>query len=151
MDVVITVPQNFRFAGLRGLTAWCAEGDCAGEAQDSGEMWVYNTWGPKPGIQAGERVYVVCEDRLRGYAPLVELDFHANRTGQGRVIFVRQGGAQAVTLSERITGFRGWRYRWWKREDEIPFPEWRTEDVRGQSKRRGKELGQMLLLPDGGA
>ncbi len=29
-------------------------------------------------------------------------------------------------LEEPIKGFRGFRYRWWKREDEQPFPEWRT-------------------------
>jgi hypothetical protein len=35
-------------------------------------------------------------------------------------------GAVAVTIPERIHGFRGYRQRWWPREAEQPFPDWRT-------------------------
>jgi hypothetical protein len=148
MDVVVTVPKNFSYGGLRGLAAWCAEGDCAGEAQDSGEMWDYTTWGTRPKIKPGERVYVVCEARLRGYAPLVELDFDERRPGQGYVTFLRQNGAVAVTIPTRITGFRGWAYRWWDREQEVPFPNWRTTDIQKQPKARRQRSAdrQMLLL-----
>jgi hypothetical protein len=146
-DVVVTVPKTFQYGGFRGLKAWCAEGDCAGEAQDSGELWDYSTWGVRPDIRPGERVYIVCEDRLRGYAPLVELDFIERRPGQGYVVLLRKGGAVAVTIPDRITGFRGWRYRWWKREDEIPFPDWRTTDVQKQPrKRRATNDRQLSLL-----
>ena len=155
MDVVVTVPKTFEYEGLRGLAAWCAEGDCAGEAQDSGEMWDYSTWGARPNIKPGERVYVVCEDHLRGYAPLVELCFEEAHGGKGYLEFWRRDGAVAVTIPERITGFRGWRYRWWKREDEVPFPGWRTTDVRGVSPRKPRAAktkpkmddGQQTLLP----
>lgn len=34
--------------------------------------------------------------------------------------------AEAVTIAVPAPGFRGWRYRWWRREHEVPFPEWRT-------------------------
>ena len=78
-----------------------------------------------PSILFGDRVYVVCEDRLRGYALLVQM------AREGRCIhLVRGGGAVAVTIPERITGFRGWRYRWWELTSEIPFPDWRTADRR---------------------
>jgi hypothetical protein len=147
MDIVVTVPKSFEYAGLKGLAAWCAEGDCAGEAQDSGEDWYYTTWGARPNIKPGERVYIVCEDRIRGYAPLVTLNFYERRPGQGHVELIRHGGAQAVTIPERVTGFRGWRYRWWKLEDEIPFPDWRTTDVKKPKARRAKKItGQMSLL-----
>lgn len=122
-DVVVTVPKSFTHPcapGKRGLQAWVAEGDAAGEPW-SGTYWGFTIGGPVPkDITPGDRVYIVCEDRLRGYAPLVEM-----RRDDGRVTFVRGGDAVAVTLLGSITGFRGWRYRWWEREDEIPFPEWR--------------------------
>ncbi len=126
-DVVVTVPINFRFdecPGLRGLDAWCAEGDIAG-AEYTGSLWRFTTSGGRPNITPGERVYIVCEDRLRGYAPLVRL-----RCEGRSVNLIRGGGAVAVTIPERITGFRGWRYRWWDREDEERFPGWRTIDRR---------------------
>jgi hypothetical protein len=143
-DVVVTVPKNFRYAGFRGLKAWCAEGDCAGDAQDSGETWDYTTWGPRPDITPGDRVYVVCEDRLRGYAPLVEMIFGERRSGQGYVTFLREGGAVAVTIPERITGFRGWRYRWWNRADESEFLNWRTVDVQKQPRKCREEQVSLL-------
>ena len=126
MDVVVTVPKNFTHPaapGKKGLAAWIAEGDAAGDPPDDPdepEFWEFTTYGPRPDIKPGERVYIVCEGRLRGYAPLVELEYDG-----WRCIFVRQGGAVAVTIAESIVGFRGWRYRWWKREDERTFPEWR--------------------------
>ena len=38
----------------------------------------------------------------------------------------RRGGAVACTIDEPIPGFRGLRKRWWRIEDERPFPDWRT-------------------------
>jgi hypothetical protein len=131
MDVVITVPMNFTLPGvpgLRGLDAWCAEGDAAGE-EESGIDWAFSTGGGRPHIRPGERVYVVCEDRLRGYAPLVELQYDCQSR---RVYFIRRGGAVAVTIPEKVTGFRGWQYRWWDYSQEIPFPDWRTADRRNK-------------------
>jgi hypothetical protein len=119
-DVVVTVPKNFTHPcapGKRGLAAWLAEGDAPG-SEWSGTLWEFTTYGAVPKIQPGERVYVFCEGRLVGYAPLVELR-HSGR--HGLIEFVRGGGAVAVTLPEPIIGFRGWRYRWWDRKDEVPF------------------------------
>jgi hypothetical protein len=129
-DVVVTVPQTFQYAGApgrRGLEAWLAEGDAPGSPW-SGELYSFTTGGARPTIEPGERVYVVCAGRLVGFAPLVRVEFwHWGRfQDRGRVAFIRGGGAVAVTIAEPITGFRGWRYRWWQREQETPLelPAW---------------------------
>jgi len=113
-DVVVTVPKWF------GLDNWIEEGDAAGEPW-SGELWDFTTAGASPRIGRGDRVYVVFNGKLRGYAPLVRLDVNGRR-----LAFIRGGGAVAVTVPFPITGFRGWRYRWWDRAEERPFPEWKT-------------------------
>ncbi len=86
-DIVVTVPKTF------GLADWIAEGDAAGDPY-SGELWDFSTGGATPNIKPGERVYVVCHDRVRGYAPLVEW----KRLDTYRLIFTRGGGAVAVTV-----------------------------------------------------
>ena len=137
-DVVVTVPINFQIPeapDLRGLDAWRAEGDAAGE-EESGVLWCFTTGGAMPIIQPGERVHVVCEDRLRGYAPLVDLRYRC-----GRVDLMRRGGAIAITIPEKIVGFRGWRYRWWDRSKEVPFPDWMTADRRHQQGPRKRKHG----------
>lgn len=130
-DVVVTVPKNFRCDNyadpdmdpdsLRGLAAWIAEGDAAGSRVVSGTEWHFTLGGNRPDIMPGERVYIVCEGKLRGYAPLLFIDDYGN----GRYGLVRGGGAVAVTVPEPIRGFQGFRYRWWKYEDEKPFPDWK--------------------------
>ena len=119
-DVVVTVPKNFEYAGYTGITAWIKEGDAAGEPW-SGEEWHFYLGGQIPTIMTGERVYVVYNNKLRGYAPLVRVE----RYGRGYAL-VRRGGAVAVTIDEPIRGFRGFRYRWWSVESEKPFPDWQT-------------------------
>lgn len=90
-----------------------------------------------PSIVAGERVYVVCEGRLIGYSPLIralvdgDVQDKTIRAASilgfgepkyfGPIALVRGGGAVACTIKEKITGFRGWRYRWWDREEETPI------------------------------
>jgi len=113
-DVVVTVPKSF------GLDRWIAEGDAAGEPS-TGEEWGFYLGGAVPNIAPGERVYIVFNGRLRGYAPLIRVQ----RTDRGCAL-VRGGGAVAVTIDRPIVGFRGFRYRDWERADERPFPEWRT-------------------------
>ena len=123
MDVVVTVPKNFTHPdapGKKGLAAWLAEGDPPG-TEWSGKYWGFSTWGQEPWIVPGERVYVVCEGRLVGYSPLVELEFHPQRGDLGRVIFWRAGGAVACTIPTPIVGFRGWKCRWWERSQEVPI------------------------------
>jgi hypothetical protein len=129
-DLVVTVPKTFTHPaapGFKGLAAWIAEGDAAGEPA-SGQEWMFTTFGPLPHIQPGERVYVVCEGKLRGYAPLVRCmyDSARYRNGQAPIALIRGGGAVAVTIDEEIRGFRGYRTRWWDRAAEKPFPNWRT-------------------------
>lgn len=115
MDVVVTVPKSF------GLAHWVAEGDAAGEPE-SGEEWGFFLGGPEPKrIEPGERVYIVYNGKLRGFAPLVRVQ----RTERGFAL-VRKGGAVAVTVDQPIPGFRGFRYRWWDRSEETPFPDWET-------------------------
>lgn len=127
-DVVVTVPKNFTHPsapGKRGLAAWLAEGDPP-ESEWSGQEWWFTTYGGIPLCNPGDRVYVVCEGRLVGYSPLIRCmydegvaerckgDYH------GPIAFIRGGGAVACTIDLPITGFRGWRYRWWSREAEHP-------------------------------
>jgi hypothetical protein len=116
-DVVVTVPKWF------GLDTWIAEGDPAGEPW-SGEEWHFYLGGNPPHIQPGERVYVVYNGALRGYAPLVRIDKERNCYG-----LVRHGNAVAVSLPFSIPGFRGFRYRWWNQEQELPFPNWRDPNA----------------------
>lgn len=75
----------------------------------------------RPRIAPGERVYVVHAGKLRGYAPLIKVEYDNDRTH-----LVRGGKAVAVTIDESIPDFRGFRYCWWDRESEQPFPEWRV-------------------------
>lgn len=117
MDVVVTVPKHF-------WLDWIEEGDAVGEPP-TGEEWGFFMGGHAPRIEPGERVYVVAHGRLRGYAPLTRVA----RTERGFAL-CRREGAVAVTVDEEIPGFRGWRQRWWKREDEVPFPNWKFHRVR---------------------
>lgn len=112
MDLVVTVPKSF-------WELWLEEGDAAGEPS-SGEEWAYQVGG-RPSIEPGERLYIVSWGRLRGYAPVVRV----MKTPLGYGI-CRRGGAVAVTIKEPIPGFRGYRKRWWDREQELDFPNWRT-------------------------
>ncbi len=136
-DVVVTVPMGVWFD-------WIDEGDAAGEPE-SGEEWGFIMGGPPPRMQPGERVYVVAHGLLRGYAPLVRIA----RTDQGFAL-CRKGGAVAVTIPEAIPGFRGWRAPWWKREDEVPFPRWKTEGVVAKTKVEQGILARRLQREEGG-
>jgi len=117
-DVVVTVPQSF------GLDRWIAEGDPAGSPW-SGEEWHFYLWGALPRIAPGERVYVVYNGVLRGYAPLVRIDHFAG----GKYGLVRHGGAVAVSVDFAIPGFPGHKYRWWERSQEKPFPHWQDANA----------------------
>lgn len=123
-DIAVTVPKNFTHPscpGKRGMAAWLAEGDQPGEPW-SGTLWEFTTWGTTPRIDIGDRVYVVCENRLVGYSPLVRLECDmAYGKGLGHIGLIRGGGAVACTIPTPIRGFRGWRYRWWNREAEVPL------------------------------
>lgn len=117
-DVVVTVPKSF------GLERWAGEGDPPG-SEWSGDLYGFSVAG-SPKIEPGERVYVVCEGRLRGYAPLLYAVREASRTR-----LVRGGGAVAVTIDREISGFRGFRYAWWGRGEERPFEGWAESEKGG--------------------
>lgn len=119
-DVVVTVPQGL-------WASWLAEGDLPGdEAQYESHFWIPR---PLPTIAPGERVYIVAHGALRGYAPLVRTERYCT-INPGRACLLRAGGAVAVSIPEEIRGFQGFRYRWWDRADEIPFPGWRDARAR---------------------
>lgn len=109
MDLVGTCPKDF-------WEEWIAEGDAAGEPYTGHEYGWYTGHSLVRRIGPGERFYVVAHGRLRGYAPVVRVE---------RGCIIRRGMAVAVTIDEHIPGFRGLRERWWPREDERPFPDWR--------------------------
>ena len=124
MDVVVTVPKTFTHPdapGKVGLAAWLAEGDPPG-APWSGQEWAFSAGTNVPDIKPGDRVYVVCDGRLVGYAPLIRIErAPGSKPGIRRTLLIRGGGAVACTIDEPITGFMGWRYRWWEREAEKPI------------------------------
>lgn len=108
-DVVVTLPKSF------GLEAWMAEGDAPGSAP-TGQEYAFHCGGRPPRRTVpGDRVYVVHDGRLIGYAPLVRID--VDQDGRG-FSFIRGGGAVACTLDMELPGFRGYRYRTWDRADE---------------------------------
>lgn len=121
-DVVVTVPK-----GLWSL--WLSEGDLAGEPWS--EEADYHFWirpDALPVITPGERVYIVAHGLLRGYAPLVSLG-RSCKLNPDRACLVRRNDAVAVTIAESIRGFQGWRYRFWDRAIERPFPDWKASDA----------------------
>lgn len=132
-DLIVTVPKGI-------YLDWIAEGDAAGEPS-TGEEWGWYMGGPRPPMVPGDRLYVCAWGRLRGYAPIVRVV----QTERGWCI-CRRGDAVAVTITETIPGFRGWRRPWWSASDERPFPAWRTEDVD-----IGKAAGGLWPAAIGGA
>ena len=116
MDVCVTIPKSF------GLQTWIDEGDPAGEPW-SGEYWAYYLQSV-PKIEPGERVYVVYNRRVRGYAPLIQCKTSGLQR-KAACALIRGGGAVAVTIPDVVIGFLGFRYRWWSRDIEVPFENWR--------------------------
>lgn len=114
-DVVVTVPK--------GIWAdWIDEGDLPEMPDEDmvSHFWLHR---PLPKMERGDRVYIVAHGKLRGYAPLRGIEQRCSlRPSVG--CLMRAGGAVAVTIPESIRGFQGWRYRWWERDTEVPFPDW---------------------------
>ncbi len=129
-DVVVTVPKD-------RWSAWLEEGDLAPKSNrfrplrtPSEALWEMRFGGTRlPDIRPGERVYIVSHGCLRGFAPLVSLE--SDRVDSWALI--RGRGAVALTIDEEIPGFRGFRYRWWTRASEVPFPDWRSWGVASAS------------------
>jgi hypothetical protein len=117
-DLVGTCPKGF-------WEEWIAEGDAAG-SQESGMQWSWYTGDRKAAsLRRGDRFYVVAHGKLRGWAPVTDLLVNEELAGGTKWQIIRQGNAVACTIPEPIQGFRGLRVRWWKRENEQPFENWR--------------------------
>lgn len=135
MDVVVTVPKQL-------WADWIAEGDLPGEpwSRYTSHFWIAPKPFPDVSGRRDDRLYIVAHGKLRGYAPIT--DFQRSCSLNWRCACIqRRGGAVAVTLMCQgdpadptmpaypipvpIMGFRGWRYRWWPREIEVSFPDWR--------------------------
>ena len=119
-DLVGTCPKGF-------WEEWIAEGDAAGDPE-TGEEWGWYTghsfWRL---IKPGDRFYVVAHGKLRGYAPVTRVQYSViYQTPSASGCICREGNAVACTIDEPIPGFRGLRKRWWSREIERPFPDWKT-------------------------
>lgn len=119
-DLVGTCPKDF-------WEEWIAEGDAASDKGTvfpsiTGNDWSWCTRDRKA-LSAGhnDRFYVVAHGRLRGWAPIIRVD----TTGDGGFEIIRRGGAVAVTVPFPIPGFRGLRTRWWSRDVEFPFGDWK--------------------------
>lgn len=134
-DIVVTIPKG-------RWEAWLAEGCLPGERCPKRVRYFVRTAG-RPRIKPGERVYIVAHGRLRGFAPLTDLTDHlygwSSLRDEEDIVdkwkdehregfhwyLVRRGGAVAVTIRDEIPGFQGFRYRWWHRDEEHPFIDWR--------------------------
>lgn len=99
---------------------WLDEGDLPGDPPSGRRYAFYVGARGMVNVEPGDRVYVVALGRVRGFAPLLYAYYTA-----GGLALIRGGGAEAVTIEQRVPGFRGFRYRWWDREAERPFPSWR--------------------------
>ncbi len=118
-DLVGTCPKDF-------FLSWIAEGDAAGDPY-TGEEWGWYTRAPlAETIKPGDRFYVVAHGKLRGYAFVTRVQGPENHQDQSGWIICRRGDAVACTVPFAIPGFRGLRTRWWDREQEFPFPDWKT-------------------------
>ena len=116
-DVVVTVP-------MRLWEEWIEEGDLPGDPPGDMESHFWLWGGRLPRMESGDRVYIVAHGKLRGFAPLVRIERRCELNPNAGCL-VRNGDAEAVTIAEPIRGFQGWRYCWWDRADEVPFPGWR--------------------------
>lgn len=110
-DVVVTLPQGT-------LDAWASEGDLPDEQWDGKTFYIWTLGKIIPRINAGERVYIVYQRHLIGYAPLVRIA----QVAPQQFGLIRGGGAVAISIPQEIPGFRGYRYRWWERSEEYPIP-----------------------------
>jgi hypothetical protein len=115
MDLVATCPKDF-------WLEWLAEGDCAGEKETGVEYSWFTRHSLAGQIKPGERFYIVCNGKLRGFSIVTRITGPNN----GAYQICRKGGAVALTINEAIPGFRGLRRVWWLRDDEKPFPDWKT-------------------------
>jgi len=121
-DLVGTCPKDY-------WEEWIAEGDAVGDPETGEEWGWFTNHSLIRRIGPGDRFYVVAHGLLRGYALVT-------RVTNGAI--GRRGGAVAVTIKEPIPGFRGLRVRWWPREIERPFLDWRNPNFSDQKAPKSK-------------
>lgn len=115
-DLVVCVPrQRWR--------DWLREGSLPGD-QSTDRFGFYVKTDERPPVEPGDRIYVIAWDRLRGYAPLLEL-----QEAREGFTLIRAGNAVACTLPSPTKSFPGWKLRWWQCGDEVPFADWQTAGV----------------------
>jgi len=121
-DLVGTCPKDF-------WEDWLREGGLPESMVDLGG-WTEWSWYTNHSLathaKPGDRFYVVAHGKLRGYAPVVKVEVPPSDNPSVKYAIIRRYGAVACTIDKSIPGFRGLRIRWWKREDEKPFPDWKT-------------------------
>jgi hypothetical protein len=119
VDLVVCLP-------VADFHAWYDEGGTPEFPDDFEYYWLVGRAPPSQLVPGQSGLYVVCAGALRGYAPIMRVDHReANRWA-----LVRDGrSAEPVTIDESTPSFRGWRYRWWRRENEREFVEWAWEAV----------------------
>ena len=135
MDLVGTCP-------MRRWRKWLAYG---GFTPESGKAYVWYTRSSLvTQMSPGDRFYVVAFGRLRGYAPVVKV-LTLNGGWFGVMWMRNPGNAVACTIDRSCIGFQGLARRWWPREDEKPFPEWRSlgcdADGHGRARTNGGSYG----------
>lgn len=100
---------------------WIAEGDAVGDPETGEEWHWYTKHHLATAISTGERFYIVAHGKLRGWAPVVRVEDY----GEKGWAIIRRGNAVACTIPCVIPGFRGLRVRWWARDRERPFEDWK--------------------------
>ena len=113
-DLVGTCPKDF-------WQEWIAEGDAAGDPYTGEEWGWYTQHSLAATIKPGDRFYVAAHGKLRGWATVTRV----HDGGDGCYCICRRGDAVACTVPFAIPGFRGLRVRWWDRNVEQPFENWR--------------------------
>lgn len=68
---------------------------------------------------------------MSGYAQDTSVSVERSRAEIETILAKYGAKAFAYMTSEThaVIGFQGWRRRWWQRENEIPFPDWKTKGV----------------------
>ncbi len=105
--------------------SWIDEGDAVGTLE-TGEEWGFRVGRRKPRIYPGHKLYIVAFGKLRGYAPVLRVAWNEYEKSW---MICRRGNAVAVTIPHKITGFRGFRNRWWDEKSEIDFPDWKNPNA----------------------
>lgn len=127
-DLVGTCPKDF-------WEEWIAEGDAAGDPPTGQEWGWYTAHRLAKSMKPGDRFYVVAHGKLRGWAPVTRVVIEGSENDQ--YVICREASAVACTIPEAIPGFRGLRLRWWDRNSEQPFSDWKIAGAASEGESNG--------------